>query len=101
MLGACSSLSQAEVHWREFFLHLHSHGMSGVRLIISDDHAGMKKGRIAFFPSIPWQRCPFYLAQNEESYEPKKNNEARNSPTFAVATLMKAQAIEKYQKRGG
>ena len=62
---------------------------------------GMKKGRIAVFPSIPWQRCPFYLAQNEESYAPKKNNEGRNSPTFAVAPSMKAQAIEKYQKRGG
>ena len=45
ILGASTSLSEAEVHWREFFKHLQARGMHGMRLIISDDHSGMKAAR--------------------------------------------------------
>ena len=68
ILGASASLSEAEVHWREFFQHLQSRGMRGVQLATSDDHPGMKKARMAVFPSVPWQRCQFHMAQNAQSY---------------------------------
>lgn len=108
IVGATASLSEAEVHWREFFQHLQSRGMRGLRLIISDDHAGMKNARMAVFPSVPWQRCQFHLAQNAQAYAPKKSmrgeiaetmREIFNSPTLAMALEMKRMAIEKYQKR--
>jgi len=107
ILGASASLSEAEVHWRAFFEQLHSRGMRGLRLIISDDHVGMKKARKAVFPSIPWQRCQFHLCQNAQSYAPKKSmkveigetmREIFNSPTLEIARQMKKAAIEKYQK---
>lgn len=53
ILGASTSLSEAEVHWREFFKHLQSRGMRGLRLITSDDHAGINSARKAVFPSVP------------------------------------------------
>ena len=108
ILGASTSLSEAEVHWREFFMHLQSRGMHGVRLIISDNHPGMKTARIAVFPSVPWQRCQFHLAQNAQSYAPRKAIRAEiaevvrdifNSPTLAMARELKRQAVERYQKR--
>jgi len=108
ILGASSSLSEAEVHWREFFKNLQSRGMHGLRLIISDDHAGMENARMAVFPSIPWQRCQFHLAQNAQSYAPKKSMRVEiaetvrvifNSPTLDIAMEMKRRAIEKYQKK--
>lgn len=108
ILGASASLSEAEVHWREFFKQLQSRGMSGLRLIISDDHCGMKNARMAAFPSVPWQRCQFHLAQNAQSYSPRKSmrieiaevmREIFNSPTLEIALEMKRRAIEKYQKR--
>lgn len=108
ILGASASLSEAEVHWREFFKHLQSRGMSGLRLIVSDDHCGMKNARIAAFPSVPWQRCQFHLAQNAQSYSPRKSTrveiaevmrEIFNSPTLEMALEMKRRAVEKYQKR--
>jgi len=108
ILGASASLSEAEVHWREFFQHLQSRGMRGLRLIISDDHAGMKKARAAVFPSVPWQRCQFHLCQNAQSYAPKKSmrgeiaevmREIFQSPTLEMAREMKRQAIEKYKSR--
>ena len=35
ILGASASLSEAEVHWRDFFKHLQSRGLRGLRLIVS------------------------------------------------------------------
>ena len=107
ILGASASLSEAEVHWRDFFMHLQSRGIRGLQLAISDDHPGMKKARMAVFPSVPWQRCQFHLAQNAQAYVPKKSmkveiaNAVRdifNSPTLEMAEEMKRQVIEKYQK---
>jgi transposase-like protein len=108
ILGASASLSEAEVHWRDFFQTLQSRGMRGVRLIVSDNHAGIKKARMSVFPSVPWQRCQFHLAQNAQSYAPKKSmkgeiaetvREIFNSPTHEMAQEMKQRAIDKYRKR--
>jgi transposase-like protein len=63
VLGVSVSLSEAEVHWRDFFAHLQGRGLSGVRLLISDDHAGLKTAREARFPGVPWQRCQFHLSR--------------------------------------
>ena len=38
------SLSEAEVHWREFFKSLLARGLHGLELIVSDAHAGLKDG---------------------------------------------------------
>ena len=108
ILGVSASLSEAEVHWREFLQSLQSRGMRGLRLIVSDDHAGLKKARMTVFPSVPWQRCQFHLCQNAQSYAPKKSmrheiaevmREILHSPTLEIAQEMKKQAIEKYRKR--
>jgi len=108
ILGASASLSEAEVHWREFLKNLQSRGMHGIRLGISDDHPGLKNARRAIFPSVPWQRCQFHLSQNAQSYAPKKSmrleigevmREIFNSPTLEMAREMKRRAVEKYQKR--
>lgn len=108
ILGASASLSEAEVHWREFFQHLQSRGMRGLRLITSDDHPGMKQARMAVFPSVPWQRCQFHMAQNAQSYAPKKSmkgeiadvmREIFNSPSLEIALEMKRRAVERYCQR--
>ena len=107
ILGASASLSEAEVHWREFFTGLQLRGMTGLRLIISDDHAGMKSARRAVFPSVPWQRCQYHLAQNAQSYVPKKSmreeigevmREIFNSSTIDMAREMVEKVVGKYRK---
>lgn len=42
VLGVSVSLSEAEVHWREFLATLQERGLHGVRLVVSDSHAGLK-----------------------------------------------------------
>lgn len=71
ILGVSVSLSEAEVHWREFLGSLQARGLHGVRCIVSDNHAGLKAARQARFPGIPWQRCQFHLMQNAMHYVPK------------------------------
>ena len=64
VLGVSVSLSEAEVHWREFFKSLLGRGLHGVVLITSDAHAGLKEARKACFAGVPWQRCRFHLMRN-------------------------------------
>jgi transposase-like protein len=64
VLGVSVSLSEAEVHWREFFKSLLARGLHGVELIASDAHPGMALARQACFTGVPWQRCQFHLFQN-------------------------------------
>ncbi len=42
-----------------------------MRLLISDDHIGLKAAREARFPGVPWQRCQFHLQQNAGHYVPR------------------------------
>ncbi len=71
LLGVSVSLSEAEVHWREFLASLQQRGLHGVRMIVSDDHAGLKAAREARLPGVPWQRCQFHLQQNAGQFAPR------------------------------
>lgn len=108
VLGVSVSLSEAEVHWRDFFAHLQGRGLSGVRLLISDDHAGMKAAREARFPGVPWQRCQFHLQQNAGHYVPRI--EMRREVAGDLRAIFESgdrleaerrlrQAVEKYAQR--
>lgn len=76
VLGVSVALSEAEVHWRDFLDSLVKRGLHGVRLIVADDHAGLKAARRAVFPSVPWQRCQFHLQQNAQAYVPRLEQRA-------------------------
>jgi putative transposase len=71
VLGVSVSLSEAEVHWRDFLQSLKKRGMHGMKLVVSDAHEGLKAARKAIMPGVPWQRCQFHLMQNAMQYIPK------------------------------
>lgn len=71
VLGCSVSLSEAEVHWREFLGSLVERGLHGVQLVTSDDHAGLKAALRAVLPSVAWQRCQVHLQRNATAYVPK------------------------------
>ena len=71
VLGVSVSLSEAEVHWRDFLRSLTARGMHGMKLVVSDAHEGLKAARKAIIGSVPWQRCQFHLMQNAMQYIPK------------------------------
>lgn len=73
LLGVSTALSEAEVHWRAFLTDLKDRGMHGMKLFVSDNHAGLKAARAAVFPAVPWQRCQFHLQQNAGAYVPRQD----------------------------
>ena len=72
ILGVSVSLSEAEVHWREFIKSLISRGLHRVKYIVSDAHQGLIAAREALFNGVIWQRCQFHLQKNAQAYVPKK-----------------------------
>ena len=71
ILGVSVSLSEAEVHWREFLHSLIGRGMHGVQFIVSDAHEGLAAARKACLAGVAWQRCQCHLQQNAAHYVPK------------------------------
>jgi putative transposase len=71
ILGCSVELSEAEHHWRKFLQSLLERGMHGMKLVVSDDHAGLKAARQAVMPGVPWQRCQFHTIQNAMAHVPK------------------------------
>jgi len=71
VLGVSVSLSEAEVHWREFLGSLQDRGLHGVRYVVSDNHAGLRAALAARFSGVPWQRCQCHLQQNAQQYVPR------------------------------
>jgi transposase-like protein len=107
VLGVSISMSEQEVHWRTFLQSLVGRGLSGVQLIVSDDHPGLKAARVAVFGGVPWQRCQFHLQQNAQAHVPHKDQQAEvaadirmvlNAPDRPTAEVYLAKIVQKYQK---
>ena len=45
-------------------------GLSGVRLVVSDDHEGIKAAVAAQMPGVEWQRCAVHFERNVLSHVP-------------------------------
>ncbi|MGD0714859.1 MAG: IS256 family transposase [Gaiellaceae bacterium] len=52
--------AETEAFWRSFLRGLVERGLTGVRLVVSDAHAGLKKA-IAQVLGCPWQRCTVHF----------------------------------------
>jgi putative transposase len=52
---------------------LKDRGVRGVKLVISDDHAGLGAARRAVLGSVSWQPYQFHLQQNAGAYVPRRS----------------------------
>ena len=52
--------AETEAFWRSFLRSLVERGLTGVELVVSDAHAGLKKA-IAQVLGCPWQRCSVHF----------------------------------------
>jgi len=59
--------------WLGFFRDLTARGLSGVRLVTSDAHAGLVAAIGATLPGASWQRCRTHYAANLTSATPKSS----------------------------
>ena len=71
ILRVSVSPSEAEAHWRGFLGSLHARGLNGLKLVVSDAHAGLKPALDARLTGVPWRRRQFHLIQNAMAFVPK------------------------------
>jgi transposase-like protein len=56
--------TESEATYQEMFRSLKSRGLSGVELVCSDDHKGLKAAIIRHFQGASWQRCQVHYVRN-------------------------------------
>lgn len=71
VLGLHLGDSESEASWSVFFRSLKQRGLSGVDLIVSDDHLGLVKAAERYFQGAMWQRCQTHLMRNVIGATPK------------------------------
>jgi putative transposase len=71
ILGLQVTSAEDGAGWLSFFRDLTARGLSGVRLVTSDAHAGLVAAIGATLPGASWQRCRTHYAANLMSATPK------------------------------
>lgn len=72
VLGVAVAEGEMEPAWRGFLERLVDRGLSGVQLVISDAHSGLRKAIRAVLNGTTWQRCTVHFLRNVLSHVPKK-----------------------------
>ena len=73
ILGVQVTSSEDGAGWLAFFRDLTARGLSGVKLVTSDAHAGLVSAIGATLPGAAWQRCRTHYAANLMSAAPKSS----------------------------
>jgi len=64
VLGCAVGDSEDQAFWTEFLRSLRSRGLSGVRLVVSDQHLGLKGAVSSVMVGAAWQRCRVHFMRN-------------------------------------
>src|SRR4051794_25780498 len=75
VLGVDVGDSEDEVFWRGFLKSLRQRGLGGVRLVISDQHAGLVAALRRSFQGAGHQRCRVHFARNLLALVPKSHQD--------------------------
>jgi transposase-like protein len=75
VLGLDVGDSEDEVFWRGSLRTLKQRGLAGVRLVISDQHAGLVAALGRAFQGAGHQRCPVHFARNLLALVPKSHKD--------------------------
>jgi len=67
--------SEDETFWTGFLRSLKTRGLAGVRLVISDAHAGLTAAITKLFPGASWKRCRVHHARNLLATVPSASTE--------------------------
>jgi len=75
IIGVELANRESVTSWREFLLGLKARGLRGVQMVISDDHAGLRRGVAEVMTEAVWQRCYVHFLRNALDYLPRKGGE--------------------------
>jgi putative transposase len=94
VLGVDIGDSEDETFWTRFLRSLKDRGLAGVRLVISDAHAGLKASIAKCFTGTSWQRCRVHYARNLLACVPKSHSEFVAAAFRSIFTLTTSAEVE-------
>src|SRR6478752_10486934 len=95
ILGTDVGDSEDETFWRGFLTSLKGRGLSGVRLVISDQHAGLVKALRRCFQGAGHQRCRVHFARNLLAHVPKSHMDMVAAMFRTIFAQPDADAVDK------
>jgi putative transposase len=75
VLGVELANRESASSWKDFLLTLRQRGLRGVELVVSDDHAGLRKAIAEVLPEAVWQRCYVHFLRNALDHLPRKGDD--------------------------
>jgi transposase-like protein len=75
VLGVATGASEAEPFWKAFLRSLADRGLRGVKLVVADDHKGLRSAAAKVF-SASHQRCRVHWLRNALAHVPPKQRPA-------------------------
>jgi putative transposase len=96
IIGVYQANTESETSWTEVFRDLVRRGLSGVRLVVSDDHEGLVAAVRRCFQGAQWQRCQKHYLDNMLALVSKKD---RRLLWQALRTIFDAASREHAVKR--
>jgi transposase-like protein len=88
ILDFCVGDSESEATWGGIFRRLKDRGLSGVKLVVSDAHAGIRAAMKRHFQGVAWQRCRVHFKRElgrKVSYKVLKELMRDTAAAFAPA----------------
>lgn len=64
LLGVSLGAEESEASWSALLEQLVQRGVTGVRLVVADEHAGLAAAVRRWLPEVPRQRCTVHLMRN-------------------------------------
>jgi len=97
--------AETEAFWRSFLRGLVERGLSGVQLVVSDGHAGLKKA-IGQVLGCPWQRCSVHFLREALGHARREQQPMLaallrpifNADTYEHARELVGDALERLRK---
>ncbi len=75
VLGVDLANRESMSSWKEFLLGLRTRGLTGVELVVTDDHAGLRAAIAEVLPEAAWQRCYVHFLRNCLDHLPRKGDD--------------------------
>jgi len=67
--------TETKESWGRVFRQLKERGLKGVKLVVSDDHEGIRGAVDRYFQEVSWQRCQVHFSRNLLDCIPRKDKE--------------------------
>jgi len=92
ILGVDIGGSEEAAFWTQFLRDLVARGLSGVELVISDAHEGLKTALAKVLSGASWQRCRVHFMRNVLAHVPKGDKSMAAAAIRTIFTQPNAEA---------